>query len=277
MTAKELLIKEVVRPFPDRNIADKLHYNSMFEAFQSKKMREYEDESKIEGLEVYIPKVIKDLKYEVAKEAPTLYHIWVNYANLNYDFLKESNAILRWIDERLEENNHDPIRRKCKEEQYQHELFYFYNNLSLIRKLHLRLMDAERVSVSKFKSKVVPTTILPDKYNKSKFEEIYCILKERSFISGSCNTFLNMCFGYTTKPKIGLEWKIKTSRSKTISKISLCDLLLCLGKNVDEIKNIVPIYFGINISRDLARQIKNGKHSEYYLTIKSIVDSVLNL
>jgi len=273
MTAKELLIKYVVSPFEREIIADKGSYNSIFERYQSDKMREYEDKAKIEGIDIYIPKVINDLKYEVAEKAPTLYHIWATYANLSYDFLKESNAILRWIDERLEEKNNDSIGRKCKEEQYQHELFYFYNNLALIRKLQIRLIQANS---RENKSTSSQTTIQPDKHNKIKFEKIYGILKERNFIGGSCHTFLNMCFGYTTKPKIVLEWKIKTSRSKTISKISLCDLLLCLGKNVDEIKNIVPMYFGFNISRDLAYQLKNDKHSEYYLTIKGVVDEVLN-
>lgn len=272
MTAKELLLKYVVCPFDRDKIADKDSYNSIFVRYQSDKMREYEAKAKIEGIDIYIPKVINDLKYEVADKAPTLYYIWATYANLRYDFLKESKAILRWIDERLEEKNHDPIGRKCKEEQYQHELFYFYNNLALIRKLQMRLNEVENANP---KLGANTLDISRDRASEIKYRNLFFVLKEKGLIGGNANVFVDMCIGSTDTPSKKLEW-LKKARNKRPNTKLLIELLSLIGMGMERIRYVLPEYFGLRFHNKQKSRNVQQEHSEYFFTLKALVESVMN-
>ena len=272
MTSKEILIKYVVCPFDKEVIADKGSYNSIFERYLSDKMREYEDEAKIESKEIYYPKIIKDLKYEVAKKAPTLYHIWAEYANLSHNFLKESKAILRWIDERLEEKDHDPTRRKRAEEQYQHELFYFYINLSLIRKLHIQLAEVENANPI-----LVADTddICRDRVNEIRYRDLFLALRGKGLIAGNANIFVDMCIGSTDTPSQKIQW-LKKARNKHPHTKLLIELLSLIGMDMERIRFVLPEYFGLRLHNKQKSRIKQQDHSEYFFTLKDLVDPIMN-
>lgn len=272
MTSKEILIKYIVCPFDKETIADKGSYNSIFERYQLDKMREYEDRAKIEGKETYYPKVIKDLKYEVAEKAPTLYHIWAEYANLSPDFLKNSQAILKWIDERLEEKNQDHIGRKCAEERYQHELFYFYNNLSLIRQLHMRLAEVESANPIL----VVNTPdIRRDRASERNYRNLFLALKEKGLIAGNADIFVEMCIGSTDTPSKKLLW-LKKARSKRPHTKLLIEMLSLIGMDMERIRFVLPEFFGLRLHNKQKSRNEQQDHSEYFFTLKELVDSIMN-
>lgn len=156
MTAREIYETQIICPTPIEN-RNKNTYNSIFESYQTREIQRHKNKAKIEGESIYYPKAIEKLKYEIADEAPTLFHLWVNYGNLQDYFISEANVegILKWIDQRLNDNGEDTISRKCAEEQYQHELFTFVNNGALIIKLK-ELLDAALTTDTTGEKVVIP-------------------------------------------------------------------------------------------------------------------------
>lgn len=143
MTAREIYETHIICPTPieERN---ENTYNSIFESYQTREIQRHKNKAQIEGGSIYYPKAIEKLKYEISDKAPTLFHLWVNYGNLQDYFISESNInnILNWIDERLDERGEDEFLRKSAEENYEHELFTFVNNGALIIELKKLLNTA---------------------------------------------------------------------------------------------------------------------------------------
>ena len=110
-----------------------------------------------------------------------------------------------------------------------------------------------------------------DRHDEPKYRKLFKALKQSGIVSGNEHIFLDMCAGAMDEPVAKLQWKLKSHRSKTISTISLCEFLSAIGKDIDQIKRIIPIYFGLKVHRPQIMKLNAQTRSEYYFTITSIV------
>lgn len=271
MTAREIFEQKIISPFDPKTIGPDC-YISLFESYQDRQIRMHEDKATIEGGEIYYPKAITELKYEIANKAPILFHLWTRYYNLGDNFLSNSELsnLLNWIDARLDDAGTDDFRRKQKEEEYEHELWHFVNNYSIILQLKKRLSDIEQENGNtdnKFDK-------LPDFTKIPYFQKIYQALKVAGVISGGMGTFVNMCVNEETPPQKPLKWLLVASRSKKTHYRSLCEMLNFIGKDESQIKVLCRLYFDYEPNREQLMSIRKKEPSEYYVKVASIIQSI---
>jgi len=159
---------------------------------------------------------------------------------------------------------------KSNDKYYCNIIGYFWEYYSQYVAITNEIDRLEKEETNKEFSKQEITKINVDRHDEPRFRKIFHDLKQQGIIDGTENVFLDMCAGDLDEPKSKLQWKLRTHRSKTISTASLCDFLLLIGKDIGQIKRIVPLYFGLNV------YCSTNMRSEYHNTINDIVLKHLN-
>lgn len=269
MTAREIYEEYIICSTPIEKRKEG-YYNSIFEAFQTREIQRHLDKAKIEGEEKYYAKAIEKLKYEIAEESPTLFHLWSKYGNLQNDFISESNLnnILNWIDQRLDERC-DTLARKSAENDYKHELHFFVNNGTLILKLKRLLQEV----LEKQHQEVISTnTTIKDRkptITKRGLSEIFSELKGKGWLRGNESVWIDMCSGNMIIPKIKLDWKMHNGKSF----IALAELLVLLGIEKEKIAETMKMFFNITPKneRDILSRLHAGSRSKNYPILEDVI------
>lgn len=139
---------------------------------------------------------------------------------------------------------------------------------------YLQLLESEDAQTHKTKA-IQEVSITVDRHNEALHHKLFKALKQHHYIEGNENVFLDMCAGVVDEPKTKLQWKLKSHRSKSTSTISLCELLQAIGKDEEQIKKIVPLYFDLNIFRAQINRMRASMKSEYYNAINGFVTKYL--
>lgn len=159
---------------------------------------------------------------------------------------------------------------KSKDEYHCEIIGYFWDYYSQYVAIANEIDRLEKEDASKQLSKQKLPKIKVDRHDEPRYRELFHELKQQDVIDGTENVFLDMCAGNYDEPKSKLQWKLKAHRNKTISTASLCDFLLLIGKDIRQIKRIVPLYFGLKVYNSTKMM------SEYHNKINDIVLKHIN-
>ena len=169
------------------------------------------------------------------------------------------------------------IEKSRHEDNYYCEIigrFWDYYSQYVAISNYMQRLETEEAQTHK-PTAIQEASIKADRHNEAQYRKLFKALKQHHFIEGNENVFLDMCAGVADEPISKLQWKLKSHRSKSISTISLCELLQAIGKDEEQIKKFVPLYFELNIFRAQINRMRTSTKSEYYNAINSIVTKYL--
>lgn len=176
-----------------------------------------------------------------------------------------------------EEQIEQEIEKSASEDKYYCELigrFWDYYSQYVAISSRLQTLETEDAKKKNATSTEI-ATIRVDRHDEPKYCKLFGALKQKGIIGGNESIFLDMCAGVMDEPMNKLQWKLKSHRSKAISTISLCEFLCAIGKDIDQIKRIIPIYFGLKVHRPQIMKLNAQTRSEYSVTITNIVTKYL--
>lgn len=166
-------------------------------------------------------------------------------------------------------------KSSTREDRYNCEIigeFWDYYSQYVAISNYLQQLESEEAQTYKTKA---AKEINIDRNNEAQYRKLFRGLKQRNIIEGNENVFLDMCAGVVDEPISKLRWRLQAHRNKSVSTISLCELLQAIGKDEEQIKYIIPLYFGLKVFRGQINKIRTSTRSEYYNTINNFVTKYL--
>lgn len=246
-----------------------------------------------QGKIAYLKQALYEIRKQIMEKPNVLTRSWHN-SKYCLDMFNDENKRKRLFDylddcsrQSLERVRHDFRKAGVNDAELEKEIeisskreddyyckiigeFWDYYSQYVAISNYLQRLELEEAQTHKPKAKQ-EVSITIDRHNEAQYRKLFKALKQHLFIEGNENVFLDMCAGVVDEPKTKLQWKLKSHRSKSISTISLCELLQAIGKDEEQIKKIVPLYFELNIFRAQINRMRASTKSEYFNAINDFV------
>ena len=142
----------------------------------------------------------------------------------------------------------------------------FFDSPKLAQYYNAKIGEAENIADTEIQNFVLK----PDREDVRKYKALFHDLWNMNVIKGQENVFVDMCIGVMDAPKCKLVWELKNTRNKATAVQALCEFLLMIGKDEDQLTKIVLTYFGYKVSPEQKQRAK-GQRGEYHLRLAEIV------